>query len=144
MKLKDIRQALEAQIAWSIDFSAFEDHEATTCQASDLISDILSLRGPGSLLLTGLTNTQVIRTAEILDFVAICFVRGKRPREETVRLAEEKGIPLLVTPLSMYESSGRLYALGLPASAGKEELDNCPKERQPESKSLSMSSESVM
>ena len=143
MKLRQVRQALTAQIAWSLDFGPFEDHEATTCQASDLISDILSLRGPGSLLLTGLTNTQVIRTAEILDFVAICFVRGKRPQEETVRLAEEKGIPLLVTPLSMYESSGRLYALGLPASAGKEGLDACRTEKRPESKSLSMSSESV-
>lgn len=144
MKLKEVRRALKAQVAWDIDFAAFEDHEATTCQASDLISDILSLRGPGSLLLTGLTNTQVIRTAEILDFVAICFVRGKRPQEETVRLAEEKGIPLLVTPLSMYESSGRLHALGLPASAGKEKLDDCPREKRPESKSLSMNSESVM
>lgn len=144
MKLREVRQALRAQVAWDIDFAGFEDHEATTCQASDLISDILSLRGPGSLLLTGLTNTQVIRTAEILDFVAICFVRGKRPQEETVRLAEEKGIPLLVTPLSMYESSGLLYTLGLPASAGKEEFDDCPRERQRESKSLSMNSESVM
>jgi len=143
VKLGEVRRTLQAEVAWSLDLTPYEDHEATTCQASDLISDILSLRGPGSLLLTGLTNTQVVRTAEILDFVGICFVRGKRPQEETVRLAEEKGIPLLVTPLSMYESSGKLYAQGLPASAGKEELDECRRQRRPESKSLSTNSGSV-
>ena len=91
-----------------------------TCQASDLISDILSLRGPGSLLLTGLTNTQVIRTADILDFVAICFVRGKLPQPETIRLAEEKGIPLLATPHLMFEACGLLYDTGLPAGSRRE------------------------
>ncbi|MCK4411343.1 hypothetical protein KAT59_08505 [Candidatus Bipolaricaulota bacterium] len=120
MKLKDVCKILEAESVWKIDSSRSGSREVTSCQASDLISDILSFRGPDSLLLTGLTNVQVIRAAELLDFVAICFVRGKQPQPEAVKLAEDKGIPLLATPLLMYEACGRLYAAGLPAGTRKE------------------------
>ena len=126
MKLKDVMEILEAKSAWEeADCTQCGSREVTSCQASDLISDILSFRGPDSLLLTGLTNTQVIRAAEILDFVAICFVRGKRPQPGTVKLAEEKGIPLLATPLLMYQACGRLYEAGLPAGTRKEGVNDC-------------------
>jgi len=126
MKLKDVFEILEAKSAWEeADCSQNGTREVTSCQASDLISDILSFRGPDSLLLTGLTNTQVVRAAEILDFVAVCFVRGKRPQSETVKLAEEQGIPLLATPLLMYEACGRLYAAGLPAGTRKGGVNDC-------------------
>jgi len=117
MNLKDILKILKAEAVSNV---AVAEHQLTSCHASDLISDVLTFRGPGSLLLTGLTNLQVIRTADILDFVAICLVRGKKPQPETVALAEEKEISLFVTALSMYESCGRLYAKGLPAGAKKE------------------------
>ena len=120
MRLKEIREALDAQWVSEVKNADSDERDVLTCQASDLISDILSLRGPGSLLLTGLTNTQVIRTAEILDFVAICFVRGKLPQAETIRLAEEKGIPLLATPHLMFEACGLLYNKGLPAGTRRE------------------------
>ena len=120
MRLKEIREALDAQWVSKAKNADSDEREVLTCQASDLISDILSLRGPGSLLLTGLTNTQVIRTADILDFVAICFVRGKLPQPETIRLAEEKGIPLLATPHLMFEACGLLYNMGLPAGSRRE------------------------
>jgi predicted transcriptional regulator len=81
---------------------------------SDLMSDVLAFVELDSLLLTGSTNLQVVRTAEIADVAGICIVRGKQPQEETVKLADEKKIPLLVTKLSMYESCGRLYKEGLP------------------------------
>ncbi len=125
MKLKDVFEILEAELAWKAECPDCTAGEVTSCQASDLISDILSFRGPDSLLLTGLTNVQVIRAAELLDFVAICFVRGKRPQPEAVKLAEEKGIPLLATPLLMYEACGRLYAAGLPAGTRKEGVGDC-------------------
>ena len=83
------------------------------------MSDVLTFRGPGSLLLTGLTNPQVIRTAEMSDFAAVCFVRGKKPQPETIQLAEDKGVLLLVTLLSMYECCGRLYGEGLSTGARK-------------------------
>ena len=125
MTLKDVEEILGAQLAWTSDCPGCGDREVRSCHASDLMSDVLTLRGPGSLLLTGLTNTHVIRTAEISEFVAVCFVRGKKPQPDAVQMAEDKGIPLYVTPLSMYESSGRLYAKGLPSGHGDEGLPDC-------------------
>ena len=127
MKLEEVRKVLEAELAcWKTNCIGYRGIEVSSCHASDLISDVLAFRGPGSLLLTGLTNLQVIRTAEILDFTAICFVRGKKPQPETVKLAQEKGIPLFLTRLSMYESCGRLHAMGLPAGVTKEVTADCP------------------
>lgn len=113
MKLENIQEVLEAQPVWEKNHIAYSNLEIDSCFAGDLISDMLMFRGQNSLLLTGLTNSQVVRTAEILDFIAICFVRGKGPQPETVKLAEEKRIPLLITNLTMYESCGRLYKRGL-------------------------------
>jgi hypothetical protein len=69
-----------------------------------------------------LTNPQVVRTAEMADLQAICFVRGKKPVQETIEMAEAKNIPLLVTPIPMFESCGRLHREGLPGCSeyGKE------------------------
>jgi hypothetical protein len=65
------------------------------------------------VLLTGLTNQQVVRTAEMLDLKAVIIVRDKRPDEATVALAEASGLPILITPYPLYESCGLLYAMGL-------------------------------
>lgn len=90
------------------------DKEIKMACGSDLMSDVLSFIKADSLLLTGLANPQVVRTAEMAGIAGICFVRGKQPQPETVKLAEEKKIPLLATELSMHESCGRLYREGLP------------------------------
>jgi predicted transcriptional regulator len=82
--------------------------------AADLMSDVLAFARPDSVLLTGLVNPQVVRTAEMASIRAIVFVRGKHPPAETVHLAEEVGIPLLCTRYAMYEACGRLYQAGLP------------------------------
>lgn len=82
--------------------------------ASDLMSDVLAFSRPQSVLLTGLTSPQAVRTAEIADVVAICFAFGKQPPAETVDLAKESDIPLFVTPHTLFVASGRLYELGLP------------------------------
>ena len=113
MRLEEVRKILEAQ--WSDLEPTADDggREVRSCHASDLMSDVLTLSGVKSLLLTGLTNVQVIRVAEISDFAAVCFVRGKKPQAEAVQLAEERAIPLLVTSLPMFEACGRLYAQGL-------------------------------
>ena len=121
MKLSEVQEILEAEQAGSGCVECGQ-REVTSCHASDLISDMLSFRGPNSLLLTGLTNAQVLRTAEILDFVAICFVRGKKPQPEAVALARENDVPLFVAPLSMYESCARLGAAGLVAGASKKAI----------------------
>jgi len=110
MTLDEIRTVLEADVIVGSDLDRIE--VAMGCGA-DLMSDVLAFAKTGALLLTGLTTTQVVRTAEMADIAAICFVRGKRPPEETVQLAASKGLPLLRTELPMYESCGRLYSRGL-------------------------------
>ncbi len=82
---------------------------------ADLMSDVLAFTHSGTLLLTGLVNPQVVRTAEMAGICAIVFVRGKIPPAETIALAQAKDIPLLATRCTLYEASGRLYATGLPS-----------------------------
>jgi predicted transcriptional regulator len=91
--------------------------EVSMACGADLMSDVLAFTHAGTLLLTGLTNPQVIRTAEMAGISAIVFVRGKWPPPETIALAQDKGIPLLASKLTMYETCGRLYQAKL-ASCG--------------------------
>jgi predicted transcriptional regulator len=111
MKLKDIARIIDAQVVAGAEML---QQEVKMACGSDLMSDVLSFVKSESLLLTGLTNPQVVRTAEMADLKAVCFVRGKKPDQETIKMAESKKIPLLTTPLPMFESCGRLYQKGLP------------------------------
>lgn len=113
MTLNKIRDILDAE---EISGSGSARKEINTVCGCDLMSDVLTLNKPNGLLLTGLTNPQVIRTVEMADIAAVCFVRGKNPQTETITLAKEKQIPLLVTRLSMFESCGRLYTEGIRGS----------------------------
>ncbi len=115
MTLEQIREILEAEVLCG-DGQLTRDVKAGC--ACDLMSDVLAFARPHSLLLTGLTNPQVVRTAEMVELAAVCFVRGKEPEPGTVSLAEEKGIPLLRTKLPMIESCGRLCARGLVDCSG--------------------------
>jgi predicted transcriptional regulator len=81
--------------------------------AADLMSDVLAFTTPGALLLTGLTNMQSVITAHVAEIKAIVYVRGKKPDADAIRLAEQKGIPLMTCPLSMFAACGRLYEKGL-------------------------------
>jgi predicted transcriptional regulator len=111
MRLKQVGKILEAEVLVGEESL---DIDITMACGADLLSDVLAFTKSGSLLLTGLTHPQVIRTAEIAEIKAVCFVRGKRPPDETVDLAKKRGIPLLYTSLLMYESCGRLYSRNLP------------------------------
>ena len=111
MKLRDVKEILEAEVVAG---DHLLDREVQSAGGSDLMSDVLSFARPGALLLTGLTNPQVIRTAEVSEVQALCFVRGKLPDRETIKLAELKNIPVLRTHLSMFASCGRLFEQGLP------------------------------
>jgi hypothetical protein len=88
------------------------------------MSDVLASAQPDAILLTGLCNPQVIRTAQMADVRAITFVRGKQPSNEMVKLASQEGIPLISSPFGMYELCGRLYQAGLPSSETNVSL-NC-------------------
>ncbi len=111
MKLKDIASCIRAEILNGE--SRLETAEIENAYASDLMSDVLAFAWPGTLLLTGLTNVQIVRTAQMMDIPAVVFVRGKRPQEEAIALAKNAGIPLLVSSMSMYETCGLLYKAGL-------------------------------
>lgn len=110
MTLNEIAELLEAKPFG--DYADLSKEIRMVC-GSDLMSDVLAYIKADSLLLTGLTNIQVVRTAEMAEVTAICFVRGKEPQDDTMKLAAEKGMPLLKTDLTMYEACGRLYKEGL-------------------------------
>jgi predicted transcriptional regulator len=116
MTLAEVKKILDADLIVGDD----KMHtEVKTGFAADLMSDVLAYVKEGSILLTGLTNPLVIRTADTLDLSAIVFVRGKRPAPDAIKLAEEKKIPLLATRYIMFESCGRLYAAGMKGSIQK-------------------------
>ena len=110
MTLEEIREALDAEVLCGEDRLGLDVR--TVC-ASDLMSDVLAFTRPHWLLLTALVNPQVVRTAEMAELAAVCFVRGKEPAQETVSLAAEKGIPLLYTGLCTFDSCVRLHERGL-------------------------------
>ena len=114
MKLAQIQKILKAEVL--VD-TGKQDAEIEMAFSADLISDVLLMCREQALLLTGMTHVQIIKTAEICDLAAIVFVRGKRPGPEAIALAEEKGIPLFSSPLTMYEASGILFSAGLPGVA---------------------------
>jgi hypothetical protein len=82
--------------------------------AADLMSDVLAFGTEGMALMTGLTNPQVIRTSEMAGVAVVVFVRDKTPPPETLDLAEELGVTVVITGYTMYEACGRLFQAGLP------------------------------
>ena len=111
MKLRQVLSIIDGKaISKAIDL----DQEVQMGCGADLMSDVLAFSREGAILMTGLTNPQVVRTADLAGITAIVFVRGKLPPPETVTLAEEKGIPLLASKYTMFETCGRLYQAGLP------------------------------
>ncbi len=109
MTIADVKSILNAEIRCG----DHADTEVRNACGSDMMSDVLAFVKDQSVLLTGLVNTQVIRTAEMMDMVCIVFVRGKVPTPEMIELAEERGIMLMTTPLRMFTACGLLYQNGL-------------------------------
>ena len=110
MTIKDISDILHAEVLCCKENIS---HEVHTACGSDMMSDVLAYVKNQSVLLTGLCNPQVVRTAEMMDIICIVFVRGKMPDEAMIELAEERGIPLLSTKHRMFNACGLLYEGGL-------------------------------
>lgn len=110
MKLKTIIELLEAK---KLNESCKDDLEIYAACGSDLMSDVLAFVKDQAMLLTGLVNLQVVRTAEMMDMKAIVFVRGKNPGEEILSLANDAGIAVLSTQYPLYVACGKLYSSGL-------------------------------
>lgn len=110
MKLREIISILEAEVlagGENLDLNI-----ASACGA-DLMSDVMAFVKDSVLLLTGLVNPQVVRTAEMMDIKVIVFVRGKNPGQNIIDLAKEKGITVLATKYPMFIACGKLYSSGL-------------------------------
>ena len=110
MKIGTIRDLLDARVI--VGEERLGDHVYSAC-GSDMMSDVLAYVKDQAVLLTGLVNAQVVRTAEMMDMHCIVFVRSKEPTEEIIRLAEDSGMVLLATKKRMYEACGILYSNGL-------------------------------
>ena len=89
------------------------DTEVQYAFASDMMSDVLAHVTEDTMLLTGLINSQSVRTAEMLDVPCLVFVRGKKPHQDAVARAQQIGLPTLITSCSLCEACGRLYAAGM-------------------------------
>ena len=110
MRLKEVARLLEAEVIYGGDQL---DEEFEFAGASDLMSDVLAFGSPGILLLTGLANTQSVRTAQIIEAKAIVYVRGRKPSREGLALAEKSKMPVLSTKFLMYKTCGLLYGQGI-------------------------------
>ena len=110
MKISKVQEILTAKILGGEELIENEVLSACGC---DLMSDVLAFVKDQGMLLTGLVNPQVVRTAEMMDMKAIVFVRGKDPGEDIINLAKEANIAVLSTELPLYVACGKLYSEGL-------------------------------
>ena len=114
MKISMIRDLLDAEVLCCEEYL---DHDVFSACGSDMMSDVLMYVKDQAVLLTGLTNPQVIRTAEMMDMVCIVFVRSKKPSEAMISMAEDDGIVMMASSLRMYDACGTLYTHGLIGTA---------------------------
>lgn len=110
MKLCEVQQLLMATLLCG---EQWQEIEISTGCGADLMSDVLAFTKDGALLLTGLTNPQVVRTADVGGIAAVIFVRGKLPAPETTAMAKILEIPLLTTKFTLFEACGILFGKGL-------------------------------
>ena len=113
MKISKIQELLNAEVLCCPE--SLGRHVYSAC-GSDMMSDVLAYVKDQAVLLTGLVNSQVIRTAEMMDMICVVFVRSKRPTPEMLEIAKDSGIAVLATKMRMYEACGTLYANGLGAN----------------------------
>ena len=116
MQIRTIAELLDAKILCG---EIHLDRVVNSAFGCDMMSDVLAFVKDQSVLLTGLCNPQVVRTAEMMDMQCIVFVRGKQPDEGIVDLARDRDIVLMTTKQPMFASCGMLYEKGLRGGALK-------------------------
>lgn len=116
MKVKELVEILNGNVIYGEDYL---DRDVYTACGSDMMSDVLAFVKEQAVMLTGLVNPQVVRTAEMMDMKCIVFVRGKKPDLAMIELAEDREIPLIATELEMFTACGKLYEAGLRGGSGK-------------------------
>lgn len=118
MKISTLTELLDAKIVCGEE--NIGRHVYSAC-GSDMMSDVLAYVKDQAVLLTGLVNSQVVRTAEMMDMVCVVFVRSKKPTDEMIELAKEHGLVLMTTDKRMYDACGILYSAGLVGNGVKHE-----------------------
>ena len=83
------------------------------CFASDLMSDVLRIDTEKLFLLTGLANTQSIRTAEMADIDCVILARNKKASHDMIELAKDANITIVECTYSMFHIAGILYNNGI-------------------------------
>ena len=116
MKISDVAAILEARVL----VEGNMDTEVKTACGSYMMSDVLAFVKDQSVLLTGLMNPQVVRTAEMMDMHCIVFVRDKEPDATVLQLAEQRDMTVLQTRYRMFTACGKLYDAGLRGGCEKE------------------------
>ena len=114
MTVEDVRAVLGARVLVGKEHL---DREVRTACGSDMMSDVLAFSKDHGVLLTGLVNPQVVRTAEMLDIVCIIFIRGKKADEKLLDMARERDLVVLETGHRMFTACGLLYEAGLRGGA---------------------------
>ena len=114
MKIREIKKLLSAKVVSGADLLEIDVYSAC---ASDMMSDVLAFVKDQGVLLTGLVNPQVIRTAEMMDMRCVVLVREKKATDEMIKLAELSDIVLMESELRMYDACGNLYTSGLVGTA---------------------------
>lgn len=110
LKIREVKDLLGAEL---VNGSERLEEEVYSAFGSDMMSEVLAYVQDQGVLLTGLVNEQIIRTAAMMNMSCIIMVRGKQPSNEMIKMANENDVVLLLTPLTLYEASGILYTNGL-------------------------------
>ncbi len=118
MKICTIQELLNAEVLCCEE--NLGKHVYSAC-GSDMMSDVLAYVKDQAVLLTGLVNPQVVRTAQMMDMICIVFVRSKLPNDEMIQLAKEAGIVMMSTKKRMYNACGKLYENGLVGNGDSDE-----------------------
>lgn len=110
MKIYEVKEILDATV-----LSGHDQMDQTVVGAggADIMEAFLAAATKDAVILTGLTNDEVIRTAKVAGVAAVVFVRGKKPGESAIELARSYNLPAMVTRHSLFVASGKLYMNGL-------------------------------
>ena len=110
MKLSEIKELLQCEVLAGEDDLGIDIQQVV---ASDGMSEILAFAKSHDLMITGLTNIQSIRTADVAGVSAVIYCRGKRPEKRVIEFARQKKIPVLITQMVMFDVCGLLFNKGL-------------------------------
>ena len=116
MKICQLAQIIDAQFVCGEEKNEKEISSAFAC---DLMSDVLAyVNESNGVLLSGLANPQVVRTAAMMDMSCVVLVRNKMPDQKTIELAKQNDIVLLQCQHNMYTACGLLFGAGLMGDRG--------------------------